>query len=423
MSNLPRKVTSVTVAQVSIVSMVGILATFVFQIVTARLLSPSDYGLVAAFLAIVNIAAIGAGALQNAVAVQVAKRDAVDPSEGNSLRRRSFLCNKFDATTVEAGGLGMIGALALAVFSVPLAAALHTSVIVVLLAAITVPLSFFTSRDFGILQGSHRPVATVGWTTMAAGIRLILVSVFLIALPSAGAAIFGVFLAVVVTIVGLRLTVRTEPYKSIHAPFNRSTLIVISSMILFAWLTNIDLVYVRALLPPSDAGTYAVAAGVVKATLIVPGTISLFLLPRLAKSSKSSKPFGREMGLSLVLAGSTIAALSVIFLLWGSKLLSLIFGSSYQFDNAFLGGLAIAFTPWIICQTLLIRLNAHATTVGVYAFLAAAAVQLVVFLSSSNLAAMVVGNGIVGMALIGALILVLVVEAKRARVSGLQVLK
>jgi O-antigen/teichoic acid export membrane protein len=255
---------------VAILSGIGILATFLFQVATARLLSPSEYGLVAAYLAIVNIAAIGAGALQNAVTVQVAKQiNGPRPSSSSqysTVIRRLF--STFDATTIEAAVLGFSGAILLLIFFKPLSQELHTAPVILVAAAATIPISFFISRDLGILQGKELTVATVTWSTLSAVLRLLLAVLFLLAFQNAGAAILGVFIALVITVIALWIQVKQSNYKSTHRPFNVASVSVIGITILFAWLTNIDIVYVRADLSGTEAGNYAVAASIIKATLI-----------------------------------------------------------------------------------------------------------------------------------------------------------
>lgn len=394
---------------VAILSGVGILATFLFQVATARLLAPSEYGLVAAFLAIVNIAAIGAGALQNAVTVQVAKQENSLRLAASSQYSKVFgrLFSTFDATTIEAAVLGFSGAILLLLFYEPLSQELHTDPIILFAAAATIPISFFISRDLGILQGKERTVATVTWSTLSAVFRLLLAVLFLLAFQNAGAAILGVFIALVITVIALWIQVKQSNYKATHRPFNVASLSVIGITILFAWLTNIDIVFVRADLSAADAGNYAVAASIIKATLIVPGTISLFLLPKLAKQTSIS-PLGKPLLVTLIVSLSGILILTALLFLFGSYIFGIIFGHQYDFSNSFLATVSITFTPWLLSQALLIKLNARTIFIGVPMLFVIALAQAVLFsFTLPNLNAALWGNGAVGIVCFTAMLWIL----------------
>jgi O-antigen/teichoic acid export membrane protein len=398
---------------VAILSALGIVTTLLFQIATARFLSPSEYGLVAAFLAIVNIAAIGAVALQNAVTVQVAKKEIV--SKRNSVNfnstRSKIMFNKFDATTVEAAGLGLGGALILLLFYKPLSDQLDTQPIVLVAAAATIPMSFFISRDLGILQGSEKTVATVMWSTLSAILRLVLVLVLVLTYQSAGAAILGVFLALTITFTALWVQVRRTNYKSIHRPFSLASLSVILMSILFAWLTNIEIVFVRALIPSADSGNYAVAASLIKASLIIPGTISLFLLPKLAKQRGNS--LGKPLFATLIFSFAAIILFTGLMYFYGSVLFSLVFGSQYQLSNEFLATVSFTFLPWLLAQALLIKLNAQARFIGIPILVAVAVAQSLMFYQTlPNLEVTIWGNGLIGITCFTLMLLLLFLKKK-----------
>lgn len=400
---------------VAILSAIGIVTTFLFQIATARFLSPSEYGLVAAFLAIVNIAAIGAGALQNAVTVQVAKKEiASTRNSGNFNSARSkIIFEKFDATTVEAAGLGLGGALLLLILYKPLSEQLNTQPIVLVAAAATIPMSFFISRDLGILQGTEKTVATVTWSTLSAILRLVLVLVFVLTYQSAGAAILGVFLALSITVIALWVQVSRTNYTSIHRPFNLASLSVIFMSILFAWLTNIDIVFVRALIPATDSGNYAVVASLIKASLIIPGTVSLFLLPKLAKQSGNS--LGKPLFATLIFSFAAIILFTGLMYFFGSFLFSLIFGSQYQLSNYFLATVSFTFLPWLLAQALLIKLNAQARFIGIPILVAVGIAQSLIFIQTlPNLELAIWSNGAIGVVCFTLMLLVLLLKKKNS---------
>ena len=374
-------------------SALGILATFAFQVIVARQLSPAEFGLVAAFLALVNIAAIGAGALQNAIAVQVAKSPQV---EAKRLRLPAPRRIQLDSTTYEAAILGGVGALIVVLSSDPLSQALNTSPDVILVAALTIPLSFFFSRDLGILQGLHRTNATVGWSTLASILRLFVTSIAVVALSTAWSAIIAIALTLIMVTIALSVDTKRIGHTTVHRPFDAKTSIVILATLLFAWLTNVDVIFIRAFTDPDSAGTYAVAATVVKASLIVPRTISLWLLPKLAGSSPTRSASGFNETLAISITGTL--GLAAILLLWGQPLFTFVFGAQYSMSNNFLALVGVTFTPWVACQAILIRSNAHPRWLSILVLMLGAACQAAVFTALlPNMSAALIGSAVVGL--------------------------
>jgi O-antigen/teichoic acid export membrane protein len=125
---------------ISAVSFLGIFAAFLFQIMTARSLGPNDFSLFAAFLAIVNIGAIGSSALQNAVTVQTARMIA----NGVSSEKKS----KLDPTLIEASAIGIGLAVVISVFASQLADYLRAPIWTIYLAALSLILSFLLAHPF-----------------------------------------------------------------------------------------------------------------------------------------------------------------------------------------------------------------------------------------------------------------------------------
>jgi O-antigen/teichoic acid export membrane protein len=401
------KLSSVRVlGAISLVSFLGIFAAFLFQILTARYLGPIEFSLFAAFLAIVNIGAIGSSALQNAVTVQTARSIAAGTSESKSSR--------FDPTLIEATVIGMVFFIAIAAFSGPLANYLEAPSWTVFLAAISLILSFLLARNLGIIQGSGRALSTVWWSSGHAIVRLILsLSVFLFTFG------FGGFVAVVmvslfIMTAWVSLYLRKIPNRPDHAPFDRATVAVLLSTIAFAWLTNVDVIFLRALASPLDSGNYAVVALLVKTGFIIPGTLSLYFLPKLIeKNSKSS-------GLAIPIAITTLGILALTTFLWlfGPLVVRTFFGANYVVTSEFLLLMCVSLAPWVLLQTILIRTNGLATIAAPIVLILSAAIQWPIFaFTLPNIEAMIISNGALGIFVCLVLWAILLVKGKRSAVD------
>ncbi|MDR7185332.1 O-antigen/teichoic acid export membrane protein [Microbacterium trichothecenolyticum] len=344
------------------------LSTFIYQVVSARYLAPADFGLLAAFFVIVNTAAIGSSSLQNAIVVKTAEELAYGPTTPG--RRRSW--------PVEAVLIGCGGGLAVALAAPWLATQLDTSAGVVLAAATTIPLGFLLADAVGRLQGSGKVVAAV-WTSTAVQVARVL---FLLAAMVVGFGLAGAIGAVVastiVVLIGALLAAR-HSRRPVGRVLGISGVSIVVLTTAFAWLTNADVIYVRAGTPEDIAGAYASAAVLVKVGMLIPSTLSLYLLPRFVRNRHD--PRLRKVGTAVVLAISlaTSLAMAAFFALFGPQVVNLLFGSDYVTASQILVPLTFAYLPWVASQGMLISLTSSASRVGAVVLVLATIVQFIAF--------------------------------------------
>ena len=391
----------ITLGAISLVSFLGIFAAFLFQIMTARSLGPIDFSLFAAFLAIVNIGAIGSSALQNAVTVQTAK--------SISARNPTLKKSKLDPTLVEATVIGLAFFFTISVFSRQLANYLGAPIWTVFLAALSLILSFLLARNLGIIQGSGRALSTVWWSSGHAIVRLVLGSSVFVFAFGVGGFMAVVMVSLFIMTIWISLYLRKIPERPDHAPFDRATIAVLLSTVTFAWLTNVDVIFLRALASPLDSGNYAVVALLVKTGFIIPGTLSLYFLPKLiGQNTKSS-------GLAIPIAITTAGILVLTTFLWffGPLVVHTFFGASYKVTSGFLLLMCVSLAPWVILQTLLIRTNGLATIAAPIVLILSAAIQWPLFaFTLPNIEAMIISNGALGIVVCLAFWMILITKSK-----------
>ena len=366
-------------------------ASAAFQVVASRGLGPRDFGLLTAFLALINIAAIGSAALRNAVAVDVAEIAAGD----HALKLRG----RFDSSGVEALSLGVVFTVALLLLAPWLAGSLQSSVFAPFIVAATVLPYFLFARSLGILQGSRRARTGVWWSTMAQVVQLLL-ALIVLALGWGATGVLLVYLLtiLVVTWGSWRMT-RGAAIASSRRPFSATTSVVLLLSIGFAWLTSVDVILVRSGVAEDAAGAYSAGAVLVKMTLILPSTLSLYLLPRFV-SSKGNPALSR-LGVNLTVSLTAVAGLFIAGVLWiGSSFITgLIFGGKYGQTAELLPAMALSWIPWAMTQAILVRITAVASRWGLAVLVIAAAVQWCGAKTVlPNLHAMIALNGAVGVA-------------------------
>ncbi|MFP3464446.1 hypothetical protein [Leifsonia sp. SIMBA_070] len=379
-------------AEIGIVSALGIVATTAFQIITIRGLGPSSYGLLAAALALINVAAIGSSALRNSVAVGTAEAlsGALTPAAAG--RRR------LDGSFIEAlvlGGLGTLGVFAL---SSTLAAPGAVGLVTVLLTAAAMIPNFLFARAQGRLQGAGDSRAVVWWSTGAQMAQAVLALVAVLLSAESSAILAILVLTALAGAVGASLQARREAVPLTGRPFTVNSTVVLLLTIGFAWLTNADVVFVRAGTPQDVAGAYAAAAVLIKTTLIVPATFSLYLLPRFVRSRGNAALTNLGVTVILVITALTGVAMFVIVAVAGGWIVGLLFGSHYALTGQIVVGFAIAWLPWALAQGILVRITAAASRVALAVFAVATLAQwAAATLTLPNIDAWLVANGVVGL--------------------------
>lgn len=376
---------------IALASICGIFAAFLFQVITARALGPSEFSLFASFIAIVNIGAIGSGALQNSVTVQTAL-------ELSGLKPELSHKRKIDPSLLEALCLGLFGMLIVLVFSKQIADILDAPEMAIFLASTTFPMTYILARHLGIVQGHGKAQATVWWSTATGLIRLMLALVaFLLFIPVSGyiaAVIFSIFIATA----GVSVFLRKIPIRPQHVAFDRATISVLLSTVFFAWMTNIDVIFVRAFVDHSEAGIYAVAATIVKTGFIIPGTLSLYFLPKLVGRFQQLSHGDYTIKFPMIITSIGIIILTLALTFLGPSLIHIFFGNEYAVTGLFLLFLCLSNAPWIVVQALMIQTNADASLKAMTVlFIALLAQWPMMYFLLPNIYSMLIGNGIIGL--------------------------
>lgn len=375
--------------EIAFASGLGILATAGFQVAMTRGLGPESFGLLASFLALINIAAIGSSALRNSVAVAMA----ASPPQATATPPR----RRLDSSMIEALALGGLCTVAVVMTTPWLASALESNVLALLLAAATITPYFLFSRHLGLLQGTGDSRSVVWWTT---GAQLAQLALALVALALGYDAI-GILVVFLVTAIlatagsgrqarGLRVAPTTRP-------FSIDSSVVLLLTIAGAWLTNVDVILVRSGASELVAGSYAAATMLVKTVLILPATLSLYLLPRFVRSrgDHALTRLGVTLTMAITLAGGLLIFL--VLVVAGPAIVTFLFGSAYRLAIDFLPALALMWLPWALVQALLVRITSLASKGGLVVLVVAAAGQWIgVSAMLPDITAMVTLNGSLG---------------------------
>lgn len=383
---------------------VGIIASFFAQILSARYLAPAEFGLFAAFLVIVNVAAVGSSSLQNTVTVHTAATSATS-------------ARKTSRWPWEAIAVGFAGGLAVATASPLIAQSLGTDVAVVLAAAASIPLSFVFADALGLLQGNGDVAKAVWWTTASQLVRVTLIVVAVLIGAGIGGVIGAVIASIAICLVGAEFAARRVPRPETGAfSITGATIIVLT--VTFAWLTTSDVIFLRAGAPEDVVGAYAAVTVLVRAGLIVPATLSLYLLPRFVRNRDNPRLSRVGVLMTLGVSFATSAAMLLLFALLGDWIVALLYGDRYQAAVALLVPTALAYLPWIAAQGLLIKMTSSASKSAAAILVGAVIVQWAAFtVVIPDVSAMLWAYGLLG---VGVLVAFLIIDAVLARPAAAQ---
>lgn len=368
------------IAPLFALSLLGIVASAAFQIFVIRQLGPSSFGILAAYLALINVASIGSSAVRNSVAVGVARIDL----HRVGMRDRSLLESILYGTA----------------FAIAVAVILFTGVYpswaagaLVLLAIVPY---FVFARAQGLMQGDRHVTRVLVWSTAAQVTQL----VFALIAISFGWGWNGVLLATAAVAVlsaffstwdshnlGLLSTVR---------PFLPVTVKALLITIAFTWLISMDVTWVRMLSSNETAGEYSAATTIVKMAFLVPTTLALYLLPRFARNIDDHGYQLRAVLWSVGAATASGLGLAGLLWLWPS-LLTWVLGPSYQGVESIAVAVALAFLPWVIAQAIVTQLTARGSATSIVVLVATAVVQFcLAWLLLPNLQAWIIAQGALG---------------------------
>jgi len=364
-------------------------AAYVFSVVAARILIPSEFGVVTALLSLLQMGVVASLGLQAAAARRIAVADADrDETVGTVLR----------STAAAAVAVGA----AVAVLTPVLTRILHLGSVwpVVLCAATLVPLTAM-GGFVGIAQGSERwgAVTAIG---LANGFgRLIGGAIALVLHRSVTSAMLGVAVgAWIPVLIGVAvLGVRVAGRRS-RKPLIRESIAGTHTLFAFYVLSNADALIARSHLHAHQAGLYAAGLILGKAALMTPSFVGVLLYPRLAQDDTAAS---RRLAVGVVAAIGAAATIATALL----PRLALILAGGPQYaevaDRLWL--FTLAGSIWAVVQVIVLdALARRRRGVALLTWTAVGALPLVALGLNVGLTGLVTAVAAVGTGLVVALL-------------------
>jgi len=293
-------------AAIAVAMSVTNLATYGYQMVSARVLGPQDYGAFAALmnlLLVVGVIALGAQAT-------AARRIAADPGHVLEIER-SVLRVGYRVSLV----LGLV--LLLLTPVIDLVLRLDSLASAALVGVTAVPLTVMGAQA-GVLQGERRwtPLALV---YLAAGIPRLVVGTALILWDASEAmAMLGVAIGALVPVVVGSLALRRPRGTLVEAsglgagPLLGEVARSSQALLAFFALSNVDVIVARNVLDGHEAGLYAAGLIMTKAVLFLPQFVVVVAFPSMSSDRERGRTVLRAIGVVTVIGAAATAGALVL---------------------------------------------------------------------------------------------------------------
>lgn len=259
------------------------------------------------------IVTLGALSVQTVITKYIAEFEVL--GEKNKIR---LLLKKFSWWLVLLGGAILLISVAAAW---PLASALHlSSPAFVVLLGVSVGITLYLTLPYGVLQGMQRFLALGLAAISVASLRI----VFGYVLVKIGFGVYGALAAA--TLAGLLVTAivlyfyrslfqgKPEPDETFHTASALWAIVPVAvAVFLVIFMTQIDVVIVKAVKGAVVADVYSKAALAGKAVLFFPEGVTLVMFPKVSAMREQGEPTQRILWLSLAAAGALVAVVVAFY--------------------------------------------------------------------------------------------------------------
>lgn len=361
----------------SLANIVGGSLGYIYQIIMGRMLTPADFAL---FSAILALAAFFSAPL-NAIFILLSRHVTVL----GTLARENFLQGLYWRShkyLILGGTIFLL----LAGFCTTLLQNYLKSPdwVPIWLFFLILAFNGFLQTNNAFFQGLQR-FTLLGGTGVATVFIKILLSTMLIVLGfGINGAIGGVFLSIIVMwLYGMQhiktvCSEKTGTNQLPIEPFPRNTIFpVFIANIAFIAMTQLDIVLVNHYFTAEEAGKYAAASVLGKAVLYLPGGLVHALFPMVAESHAKQKATNHFLLQAISITTITSGSLVLLYWLIGEWLIDFLYGPSYHGAGELLRLYGFAILPMAFIMVAEFFLIAKGRTLFAWLFLPTAPIQII----------------------------------------------
>lgn len=364
------------------------LGNYAFFLAAGRFLGPADFGLAAALLAVTVMVSVPCNALQYGVARSVAAPSGPGAGVPSAVYRRAWRLAVRLAPALIALGALAIGAAWLLDPDAPAGPMLLTLLVLAPMSPLFLSL--------GQLQGEHR----YGGYAASFALWGVPRPLFLLPLAAIGAGVYaavGATALAVVTASVVAALLTAERLRGAAAPdpadwraFRAALPPVVVGLSAIACFTNLDVVVARLGLDATQAGYFGAESVLGKAVIIVPQTIAILLLPRVAARRAEGDPTGSHLAVAALVTLVVGAVWALACFALEEPITRIAFGEDYVPGSYLLAPLVVASTLLGLALVLVTHHAARSDHRFVWAVGGVAVLQIALFAAFHSTAAQIV---------------------------------
>lgn len=316
---------------------------YAFNIITGRLLSPTEYGVFIAVTAILQVMVYLTNSIRNVVAYYMAE---LATTKGSASRTGRFLRRSWRW----AWRWGLLAAVVLAVISPWIARLLRIEDVAPLWAAsAALLLLFLRPVTDGALQGLQQ-FARLGTIQVLQAVLRLVLAIFLL---RAGLQAFGGILALPLASAGalvlalwfLRHVLRQGEPEHPRDRVNWSySLVTLLGLLVFALTVNMDAIVVKRVFDPVVAGNYGPVVTLGKMNLFLPLALGMVLFPKVTQRQATGRDARPILLLALAATLFPGLLLTAAYAVAPGTIVTLVFGATYADPGAVLPLVGLATT-------------------------------------------------------------------------------
>jgi len=327
---------------------------YLFQLIAARSFGPSQYGDLAALMAVAALITLPLGGIQAAVAREVATLEAEERHALAAVRIRRALRLALLA--------GAIAAAVLMVFSGLIRQLLDVASLpaVVMTMALVAP-AFLMPLLLGWLQGAQRFGLLSVTLSIGPLVRIALLVVVVVAGAGVAGAIGATLVASAAALMIPLATLRGNVGRGIPKAAGqfdwitgiRRSFPVIVGLLALTALSTIDVVVANITLDGDQAGIYSSASLIARVILYLSAAIVTVLLPKVSERSALQLDTRAILSASLLATAVLASAATVVYAVFSSTIVSLTVGGEYADAAPLLWVFALAMSGYALLNVLL----------------------------------------------------------------------
>jgi O-antigen/teichoic acid export membrane protein len=329
----------------------GGLLGYAYQIVMGRFMSPEDYGLFMALMALVPVLSVPLATIHMSVSRRL--------SQYMALGQRDEFIDFFWAATIKMLVLGGVGLAGFAALSVPIQKLLASpSLVPVWLVGLYMFFVLLTPVMNAAVQAAQRFSFIAFINVFGPFAKLAFGGAFV----ALGWRVHGALSGLVLTGASLALIWFAYCRWGMHMTWRRPAWLrhlaakdvfpVLLAQLAFTLLSQIDLLLAKHLFSPHDAGMYAAAATLGKAVLFLPASIVVPLFPITASESTAGRETRGLLRRAVMVTLALTVAGALFYLITGDVLVRLLFGEAYQPAGTILRLYGFAMVPMAVIMVI-----------------------------------------------------------------------